>query len=106
MIHIRAYDDLGWLPDQQQPRIAGAFVADYDPEAHAGLGAITFTDNVADAIAFPTVHAALEFINQQPRSRPLRDDGKPNKPITSFHLELVHDGLESVHDEEAPSQAQ
>jgi hypothetical protein len=66
----------------------GEYVKSYDVEAHDGRGDVTFTKNVADAMTFADMPSAVAFTMRQPASRPLRADGKPNRPLTAFTLEL------------------
>lgn len=43
------------------------------------------TPNITDALIFPTAYEALEFWRQQVGLRP---DGKPNRPLTAFTVEI------------------
>lgn len=67
----------------------GQFLKAYDPEAHDGRGRIDTTDRLEDAMAFPDAGAALELWKTQSRVRPLRPDGKPNRPLTAYTVEVV-----------------
>jgi len=67
----------------------GQYLAAFDPEAHDGGGEATFTAHLADAFHFPTVAAAYQCYGTVPRARPLRADGKPNRPLTTFTMEFV-----------------
>lgn len=66
------------LPDQ------GAFLCTYDVEANDGRGDATFTHDIAKAMKFASWDAALQCWKQQSKRRPLRADGKPNRPLTAF----------------------
>jgi hypothetical protein len=68
-------------------QIDGEYVKSYSPDAHDGRGDATFTNDLAEALKFDDIIAALRFVNQQPVSRPLRMDGRPNRPLTAFTLE-------------------
>ena len=70
--------------------IAGEYVKTYDPEAHNGRGAATFTKDVNEALKFSDFTEAMAFARKQPANRPFRADGKPNRPLTAFTLECVH----------------
>jgi hypothetical protein len=71
----------GWLePD--------AYLLSYDPDAFGGRGDVLFTPDKAKALRFADHVAVFECLRQQPRKRPLRPDGKPNRPITAFTLEI------------------
>jgi hypothetical protein len=61
----------------------------FDPEAHAGLGEARFTDNKAEALRFKDAPAAFSCWTLVPKSRPERSDGKPNKPLTAYTIEVA-----------------
>jgi hypothetical protein len=67
----------------------GEYVRDYQPEKHGGHGEATFTRDLERAKVFPDVASAWRFIGQQPRSRPTRPDGKPNRPLMAFTLQIL-----------------
>jgi hypothetical protein len=71
--------------------INGEYLKEYDPTAFDGYGDIVFTDLKKDAIIFDSFTEANVFINQMPNNRPLREDGRPNRPISAFTLELIRD---------------
>src|SRR5215471_10616129 len=64
----------------------GKFVSYFDPDAMDGRGEVRFTDNPRQAIRFTDQAAALRFYQTVSNVRPLRPDGKPNKPLTSYHM--------------------
>lgn len=68
--------------------VAGQFLRSFDFEANDGVGHGVFTRNVADAMEFETVRAATEFWQTSPKCRPLREDGEPNRPLTSSSIEI------------------
>ena len=47
-------------------------------------GWITLTPHRENAVRFLDVGAAMKAWNEQSRRQPLRDDGKPNKPLTAL----------------------
>jgi hypothetical protein len=67
----------------------GEYVAAFDPEAFDGRGEATFTGDITRALVFPDLKAAYEFIGQRPTRRPTRPDGKPNRPLMAFTLQLM-----------------
>jgi hypothetical protein len=73
---------------------AGEYLAAFDPEAHGGRGAATFTADLARAKVFPDVKAAWECIGTRPKKRPTRPDGKPNRPLMAFTLQILPYGSE------------
>lgn len=63
-----------------------SYLEHYDPEAHEGRGSAKWTADIDHALLFPTMEAAMEFWRKQSRTRPLRPDGKPNRPLTAFNV--------------------
>lgn len=60
----------------------------FSADDHDGLGAIEVTSNPDEALEFETGHAALELWGTQSTIRPLRPDGKPNRPMTAFSVAI------------------
>jgi hypothetical protein len=69
--------------------LAGALLASYDPAGNDGNGAATWTHDPAEALVFDDLPLAMEFRLRSPASRPLRLDGKPNRPLTVFAVEYL-----------------
>lgn len=63
---------------------AGQYLRTYH-DTTDGRGAFTFTPDPREAKQFETMEAALEFWRHQSITRPIRADGKPNRPMTIFH---------------------
>lgn len=55
----------------------------YDPQAHDGRGAATWTPDPSAAMTFATVGDAFDCWRAVPANRPLREDGEPNRPLTA-----------------------
>lgn len=68
---------------------AGDYLEGFDPEAGYGWGAAAFTRDLQRAMVFPDLKAAYEFIGTRPKTRPTRPDGKPNRPLTAFTLQIL-----------------
>jgi hypothetical protein len=62
----------------------GAYLASYDPEGDGGNGIATWTRDVSRAMTFATGEAATACYRAVPLNRPLRPDGRPNRPLTMF----------------------
>lgn len=62
----------------------GCYLASYEPEAHDGNGEARWTPNPGLALTFPTADEAMACYLAVPRNRPVRPDGKPNRPLTTF----------------------
>lgn len=66
----------------------GKWIMRYDPEAFRGQGDAELTAKLKKAKRFPSKEAAITFIMQQPKARPVRADGKPNRPLLAFSLTI------------------
>lgn len=64
----------------------GEYLQAFDPEAHDGRGDATFTPDKSKAKRFKSVEAAHKCWLTQSKTRPLRPDGKPNRPLTAFNM--------------------
>jgi hypothetical protein len=68
----------------------GVYIKSYDPEAHNGGGDARYTHKLSEALKFKDFKEAYEFADRIPAARPLRADGKPNRPLRAFHLEFIN----------------
>ena len=75
--------------------MVNAWLQSFEPEANEGRGAIHFTLDASEAMEFASVEAATAFINTVPESRPMRDDGEPNRPLTGFTVTVEQIGSDS-----------
>lgn len=64
----------------------GWYLASYDPEANDGNGTAMWTPDGTQALRFPSEAEAMAYYRAVPRNRPLRPDGKPNRPLTVFSV--------------------
>ena len=62
----------------------GAYLASYEPEGDGGNGIATWTRDPSQAMTFATGEAATACYRAVPLNRPLRPDGKTNRPLTMF----------------------
>lgn len=67
----------------------GRWVLDADPDAMDGQGMVDFTILPSRAKKFASAAAAVEFWQTQSTVKPLREDGKPNCPLTAFTVEVI-----------------
>lgn len=66
----------------------GRYVSAYNP--HLGRhGDIKTVPDIADALHFEDTAEALAFSRQVNRTHPMRPDGKPNRPLTAFTVEVA-----------------
>ena len=70
------------------PEIAGAWLVWYDPAGNDGHGDAAWSHDPADAARF-TPEEWAELSRRRRLNRPVRPDGKPNRPITMFTLMIV-----------------
>lgn len=63
---------------------AGQWLQAADLEAHDGQGFAEFTHDPTQALAFNTTHDAIDYYLRASATRPLRRDGRPNRPLTAF----------------------
>ena len=68
--------------------ITGAWLVWYDPAGNNGNGDAAWSHDPADAARF-TDQEWIELYAAAPANRPLRPDGKPNRPITMLNLLIV-----------------
>jgi hypothetical protein len=66
--------------------VYGPYLEWADPDARGGFGDDGWTDDIAKAKRFATFSDAVECWKRQSTVRPIRDDGKPNRPLTAFSV--------------------
>lgn len=66
--------------------IEGQYLTDFDPDYSNGIGLTRWTTNRDKAWVYPTKETAIDVVLTQSTVRPLHDDGKPNRPLTAFHV--------------------
>lgn len=81
---------------------AGKYIKSFDPLAHdplgRGRGNLIVTPNKNEAQVFSDIIAAMNFWKQQSPIVPLRDDGRPNRPLTAFSITFEYlDRPENIH---------
>ena len=63
----------------------GRWLVSYDPHSFGGRGLIQTTDRRSDARVFSGM---AEFHEMYTEASGMRPDGKPNRPLTAFHLRV------------------
>lgn len=63
-----------------------AYLQSFDPDGNAGYGEIILTGDIDDAQRFASFLDVMEEWKRQSRTVPLRDDGKPNRPLTAYSI--------------------
>ena len=66
----------------------GWYLASYSPEARGGEGEARWTPDPAQALTFASAEDAVACYRAVPSNRPVRRDGRPNRPLTSFSIML------------------
>lgn len=91
VLRVMAFE--GWTdgdPRALGEEAIGKYVVSYDPDAYDGRGYATWTDDLAEALRFPTPAEALVFYQRTSTVLPIRPwDGKPNRPLTAYSLECA-----------------
>jgi hypothetical protein len=79
------------LANGQRHHAEGEWLVSYDPYAHGGRGEMTTTPYRAEATRF----TLIEFHRLYSTAVGIRPDGKPNRPLTAFHLTVEPADLSS-----------
>lgn len=66
----------------------GVYLKAFDHEAHNGQGEAAYTVKIEEAMRFADHPEAWEFWKRIPKCRPLRPDGKPNRPLTATTISI------------------
>lgn len=85
--------------NQAECPIEEQYIKSFDHDAFDGQGAGEFTFNIREALPFADTAEALMFWKKQSEVRPLRSDGKPNRPLTcsTVTLEQIPEGPIQKH---------
>lgn len=67
----------------------GKYVESCDFEAYGGRGNVKVTTEVGKAKAFPSVAAAQDYWRTPSKVDPVRPDGKLNRPLTAYTVEIL-----------------
>jgi hypothetical protein len=67
----------------------GLYLRDYNLEDFEGLGSFELTADITEAKRWASAAEALEAYRTASAVRPLRPDGRPNRPLTAFTVEVV-----------------
>lgn len=77
------------IADGSPSNLDGTFVRSYSPDAFRGRGDVVTSKYIHKALLFDTKQEAMEFWRQPSTMHPTRPDGKPNRPLTAFTVEIV-----------------
>ena len=67
---------------------AGQYLESFDFEAYDGRGYGEFTPDPARAKRFDDVPACVLFWSTTSTTKPVREDGKPNRPLTALSIDI------------------
>lgn len=65
------------------------YVRSADFEGDEGRGTIVLTTVPGDAMQFENAIDAMEFWRTESKTVPVRPDGRPNRPLTAYTVELT-----------------
>jgi hypothetical protein len=73
---------------QLGPPAVPSWVKSCDVDAMDGYGLAQLTTNRDEALTFDDFTEAMMFWRRQSTVRPIRGDGKPNRPLTAYTIEV------------------
>jgi hypothetical protein len=88
MAYVIKIEWLGGIEGAAPSEHEGRYVSKYDPNAHGGQGQVWTCAEPGDALQFPDHASAAEFYRQVSTVRPVRKDGRPNRPLTAFTVTI------------------
>lgn len=68
----------------------------FNVDAHHGRGEVKLSPHRAQAMKFKDVESAYRAYMTIPLANPIRDDGKPNRPLTAFTAEFCPEDKEPI----------
>jgi hypothetical protein len=86
---LSAEDKLRHMRDIVQGNVKTSWLLRFDADAWSGRGVIKRTQDRAEAKRFASFSDVIECWKTQSTVRPLRPDGKPNRPLTAYSIEPV-----------------
>ena len=88
--YLRFMDQVGPV-EVGSPPSRGDFLRAYDPDYMNGKGQAHWTKSYHKALAFESTTEAVAVWRMQSIVKPLRADGKPNRPLTSCTLVITRE---------------
>lgn len=83
---------MGVAPSGRPPPVP-TWVKDADFDADGGRGFIAMTQKKGEAKRFEDAGLAMEYYRTASKVVPLRPDGKPNRPMTAYHVSICDEDL-------------
>lgn len=75
--------------ESRQGEPIGRWLSSYDPDTHGGRGDATLSNDRRDALQFNSREEAYSCWVRVSKVKPVRADGKPNRPLTSFTISIL-----------------
>jgi hypothetical protein len=69
--------------------LEGTYLQSYTADGHGGRGHVVGTRDISEAKRYQTAIEAMEEWRRVSRSHPIRGDGKPNRPLSAYTIEVV-----------------
>ena len=76
-------------PQPGAPDPSGAYLKSFDVDAFDGAGTCEW-GTMQEAMQFDNFHTAFDTWRTLSKVRPVRKDGRPNRPLTAFHIQIVN----------------
>jgi hypothetical protein len=86
----------GGIPEGMVAGLMDQYVVKYDPDGPEGVLLLTSPD-VGEALLFDSGTDAYRLWRMQSVTRPLRDDGRPNRPLTALTVLIDQVEVEPVN---------
>jgi hypothetical protein len=77
------------LATGERTAIDGSYVLTYSPDGHGGQGRLEVTRKLALAKRYDSGGDALADWQRVSATHPVRIDGKPNRPLSAYTVEIV-----------------
>ena len=65
------------------------YLVEYDPNGYDGMGWLETSSRLEEAKEFENVVDAFMLFRMVSRTHPVRQDGKPNRPLTAYTTEIL-----------------
>jgi hypothetical protein len=72
------------------------FLKDFDFEHDHGQGRPVFTQKRSEAMKFDDPGKALDYWKTQSKKKPMRPDGKPNRPFTAWTVSILREDVDAL----------
>lgn len=70
-------------------QVDGMYLRFYSPDGGSGRGVIGVTSDASQALRFTDTADAFECWRSISATHPQQSDGKPNRPLTAFTIEMI-----------------